>query len=287
MRNSVPVLARCLDFPHKRVAADMAIEASSSRSKKPTPVGAKLTLIDFHSEAESDILLHQRELCGWNQDKIPTWRGMQDEGEKRMFWITLPPSTPEIVALAPSRATRLIQRDGSDLVPVGHVSLDRIDDRTDLNDLSLANPDGSVLTIATLFVIPDLSGLGLANFAMSTLEEWAGVPPYGFPNCTGVTIHTLAGKYVDVEGPDCRGMWARCGLPAPEKGRSNESWYARRGYVKYKEEPRITMATLDGVKVYWDCAFMRKEVRAPSTADKTAALQSDLVPPERLASVQS
>ncbi|KAL1850175.1 hypothetical protein VTK73DRAFT_9737 [Phialemonium thermophilum] len=63
-----------------------------------------------------------------------------------------------------------------------------------------------------------------------------------------MTLHTTSRRYAEDDGDDWRGLYARRGLPTPQKGSSNEDWYARMGYVKWKEEPRYPDRLLDGTE---------------------------------------
>ena len=218
------------------------------------PEGACLIPINLEDATEGKTLLDQRKLCGWNFDKIPSWKESAARGERTMFWITLPCSDLTI-GVAP------LQRNES-VIPVGHVSLDKVDspEKDILADTTLAKADGSLLTITSLFVLPQFSAQKLGGFAMDTCERLAREEPYGSPECEAVTLTTLSSRYLrdGVEGIDGKGRWAMLGQDMPV--RDNMPWYARRGYVAYKEQIRYSSLKPDGSTIYWYAVFMRKEL---------------------------
>ena len=59
------------------------------------------------------------------------------------------------------------------------------------------------------------------------------------------------------------GVWKLMAEGA-EPGTDNSVWYARRGYVGYKEEVRYHATLLDGREVGLFALFMRKKLEAPS-----------------------
>lgn len=117
---------------------------------------------------------------------------------------------------------------------VGHISLDS---EAEPPDLELANPhDKSVLTIARFFVLLEHRGTGIGRAAMEMLESRAQCEPYGSPNCKAVAISTLSRKYWEDDEYRNEFKWLTGSDPRP-RGTSNEDWYARMGYVKWKEVP--------------------------------------------------
>lgn len=210
--------------------------------------------MDLSSSVERITLRDQRVICGWNQQSVPFWKMSMEKGDQTLFWITLPLS--DKTADLPS-----LQRGEDTLYPVGHVSLDRKDKSDALPpDLSLANPDGSVLQITALFVLPEFGSLRLGGFAMTECERMAQEEPYGSLNCRGITVTTLSSRYLSGEntGPNGTGRWALVGQTMPK--RDNSLWYARRGYRTYKEEARCFTAMRDGSELEWFSVFMRKEL---------------------------
>ncbi|KAL6405768.1 hypothetical protein AUP68_10906 [Ilyonectria robusta] len=169
--------------------------------------------MNLHDPDEFSELLRQRTVCGWNKEpsKIEQWRDRMDKKTKSLFWVV-----PAHLAGAPA-----LQR------YVGHIALCSA---AHPEDLELANPDKSVLMISTLFILPEHRGGGLGRAAIEALEACAREEPYGSPNCKAITVQTVRRKYREDDG-------ARRGMEPPKKGTSQEDWYARMGYVTWKEEP--------------------------------------------------
>ena len=192
-----------------------------------------LELVDLHDQAQADELLRQRLICGWDdtQAHIDKWRNDMDTQVRGMFWIKLPPSSS-----SPSGATATAEP------IIGHISLDSI---TNPPDAEVADPlHKSVLTINTLFILPGHRSSGLGRAAFEQVERYAQAGPYGSPNCKALTVNALHRRYVE-EDEWRRYMDVR-NLPNPPKGRSNEDWYVRMGYVKWKEEPRYPVRDAEG-----------------------------------------
>jgi ribosomal protein S18 acetylase RimI-like enzyme len=201
--------------------------------------------INLHNQAESDELLRQRILCGWANTprNIEVWRKAIDKGEVVLFWIV-----PRHLTSSPA-----LQRFA------GHIGLEN---ECQPPEHDIARPDKSLIEISTLFVLKEYRHLGLGRTAMRDMERYAQQEPYGSPNCKAVTIHTMSRRYWEDDGDDWRGIYARIDSNArpPAKGTSNEDWYARMGYVKFKEEPRYPTKLLDGTDWKFTAVFMRKEL---------------------------
>ncbi|GAB7354763.1 hypothetical protein MBLNU459_g5165t1 [Dothideomycetes sp. NU459] len=216
------------------------------------PQGAFLITADTTHAAEYAILHEQREICGWGQDRLGKFN---NDGSRTLFWIALPLSHK-------SEHTPTFQREGKEILPVGHISLDKVDDPENgyAPDPTLVAADGSVLMITTLFVLPEFSTVRLGTFAMDQCESLAQQEPYGSRNCRAVTVTTLSSRYFTggLEGPDGVGRWEVLKQKMP---RDNALWYKRRGYVEYKDEPRY------GLDLVWYGAFMRKELGEPEQAE--------------------
>jgi len=224
------------------------------------PKGARLVPMNLEEPAEQDILLEQRKICGWNQEKIPQWKDSMARGERTLFWITIPPSDKT------GGMTALKRQDQDDVFAVGHVSLDKFDlpGGTNPPDTTLASGDGSVMTITTLFVLPQFKSLRLGAFTMDECERMSQEEPYGSRHCRAVTVNTLSSRYLPgggVDGPDGVGRWAWIGQDMPL--RDNALWYTRRGYVAYKEEVRYYSSSKDGTEIGWYGVFMRKDLKHP------------------------
>lgn len=190
--------------------------------------------MNLHDPPQADELLLQRKLCGWSDtpEYIAQWRDAMDAGYKSLFWIR-PSSQPGLRA--------------------GHISLDS---EAHPPDLELSNPhDKSVLTIATFFILPDYRGGGLGRATVGMLEKWATVEPYGSRNCRTVALTTLSRKYAEED--EWRAEYERMeGKEAPKRGTSNEDWYLRMGYSKWKDAPLYEGP--DGYKFL--AAYLRKQI---------------------------
>lgn len=194
-----------------------------------------LEAMNLYDQSQIDELLRQRKICGWadTQDYIVSWRDSMDAKIKSMFWIK-PASQPDI--------------------RVGHVSLDC---EAEPPDLELANPhDKSVLTIARFFILEEHRRGGLGRAVMETLESLATKEPYGSPNCHTIAITTLSRRYAEDDQERAK-YEALEGKPPAPKGLSNEDWYTRMGYVKWKDLPLYEQK--NGPDKYV-AAFMRKRI---------------------------
>lgn len=210
--------------------SDMAASAFQTSESK-----CILEPMDLYNQSQVDELLRQRKICGWADtlDYIVSWRDSMGANMKSMFWIK-PASQPSLRA--------------------GHVSLDCV---AEPPDLELANPhDKSVLTIAGFFVLEEHRRGGLGRAVMETLEKLAIQETYGSPNCHTIAITTLSRRYTEDDQERARYETLE-GKQASPKGLSNEDWYARMGYVKWKDVPRYD--SKNGPDKYV-AAFMRKRI---------------------------
>lgn len=166
-----------------------------------------LTPINLHDQDEFQTLQKQRVLCGWNYNAsvLEMWCRMMDEKQKALFWIHEPEA---------------LQR-------IGHVSLDC---STDPPNLELANPDKSVMTIATFFILEEYRSKGYARKTMDILEDWATLKPWGSPNCRAIALTTLDRRYLLEDAPEWRGVWSKLGKDPPSTERINEDWYVSPRY---------------------------------------------------------
>jgi len=275
------------------MTTDQAVTNSSSAppSKQP-PKDARLIPLDLENETERKILHAQRLICGWGEEKIDFWREQVRLGNRSFFWVTLPAHSPtarprrasighsdhpwpdraindpkaadrnareplhvaDALALLPPR-----DREPNPILLVGHIAIDRVG-YFDPPDESLASPDGSTLSLGSLFILPAFTNLHLGTFSMRECERLAQQAPYGNPNCRAVTLTTLCEKYY-ARG-DMRRFFEKLGQPAPEKG--NMSWYTRQGYVEFKTDvPRYKNDSGEGPWDYWDATFLVKQLGEP------------------------
>lgn len=223
--------------------------------KKP-PQGAKLIPLNINDEEERRILHDQRIICGWGVDRIPKWAEAIARNETTLFWITLP------ISQRKDDIPTLRLPSGEEIVPVGQIALDRVDNAPpELGpDHSVAAPDGSVLTISSLFVLPAFQALRLGAWAMDRTETLARQEPYGSVNCRAITVTTLSRRHIQGswDDPDEMGIWKRVGREPVE--RSNVWWYEQKGYKTYKEDVRYFSNAPSGERLRWWAEFMRKEL---------------------------
>ncbi|KAI9711546.1 MAG: hypothetical protein M1820_002111 [Bogoriella megaspora] len=223
---------------------------TTQSAKKKLPEGSRLVFMNLESQEERDFLHAQRIICGWGSVDIPKWRDSISKGHRTLFWIVIPTSYK-------TEKTPLLRRPATEeILAVGHVALDKVDKPAEgvAPDVTLAAPDGSVLLISTLFVLPTFQSYGLGAFAMDAIEAVAQEEPYGSKNCRATTINTLAKKYF--ESPDNDPTGRRETPPS----RNNIAWYERRGYVAYSEYIRYYEIMPDGGRCGWCGVCMRKEL---------------------------
>jgi GNAT superfamily N-acetyltransferase len=186
--------------------------------------------INLHCATQFTELQRQRVLCGWHNETaaLESWRAAMDFGTKVLFWIVPIPSgdgdrKDSATTTTTTTRTQVGRADSdSDSTPrAGHISLESA---SIYNDPELCNPDKSILCISSLFILPAFRSRGYARSAVRILESWARTPPYGSPNCRAVTVSTISRRYIEDDGPQWRGMYARMGREAPPKGGSNEDW---------------------------------------------------------------
>lgn len=198
--------------------------------------------INLRNGYEFGELRRQRVLCGWHHDVeiLESWKRHMDAKTRSLFWIILPAIDSKS---SPNR--------------VGHICLNS---ECDPPEPDLANPDKSVVEISTFFILPEYRHGGLGRIVVEMLESYAKKEPYGSTNCKAITINTISRRYTEDDGDEWRGVYARRGLKAPPKGKSMEDWYARMGYVKWKEEPRYQDRLHDGTEVKLIAVFMKKTI---------------------------
>jgi hypothetical protein len=202
---------------------------TTSHRKSPVQKPCTLTPINLHNPPEYTELQHQRQKCGWDSEdsSLLAWRAKQDANLKSFFWITIPSPT-----------------DPDSCIRAGHISLDAY---AEPPDLELANPDRSVLTIQTFFILPEYRG-GLGRRAMDLVEALAAQEP----RCKYVTLNALSKKYFYEES------WFWDKLERERPSVCAVEWYERRGYVWWKSEPRYREPRLYGGEVIVWADFLRK-----------------------------
>lgn len=230
------------------------MSATSLSPAASGPAKCSLELMNLHDSDQVAELLRQRILCGWNKTPafVTNLRDAMDAGSKAAFWITLPQDS--LLSEAHEQAQQLQQQQQT---RIGHVSLDST---AFPEDLTLANPyDKSVLTISNLFILSEHRRGGIARAAVDMLMKLAKEEPWGSPNCKAVAVTAHSKKYHDDDEWRARFEWL-CGMPAPERGRANEDWYVRMGFVKFKEEERYPSEVPGRENEKIVASFLRKEV---------------------------
>ena len=202
--------------------------------------------MDLHNPTEFDELLRQRVICGWacSSSTIAAWRAAADAQTITIFWV-VPPSRSQLPAP---------QRLG------GHISMRS---NAEPADGKRAPADQPALHIFNLFILPEHRRGGLGRAAVHALEACAKVGPYGSPECKAITLNAISRRYIEDDGEEWRGLYTKVctsvGIEVPAKGSSNEDWYARMGYVKWKEQPMYPVF-LDGSEILLIAASLRKEL---------------------------
>ncbi|KAK4450399.1 hypothetical protein QBC34DRAFT_402669 [Podospora aff. communis PSN243] len=207
-----------------------------------------LEAIDLHDRAHFAELQRQRVLCGWNHSTsaIEAWRDANDAHTQAMFWVV-----PTALSTLP--------------IPeryAGHIAMYKTAfDNQDGIDSAL--PELTAMNLSTLFILPEHRGKGLASTAVRAIEAMAKIEPYGWPECKVMTLNTLARRYVEED--EWRAVaevpYRLEGMELPPKGTSNEDWYGRMGYVKWKEVEKMYPAKReDGSEFWFAASFMWKEL---------------------------
>lgn len=195
----------------------------------PAQPKCSLEPANLREQSQVDELLRQRKICGWKTrpSDMESWKQRAEAHATTLFWIK-PTAQPDL--------------------RVGHISLDRVDG------------DLSAVKIADLFVLPEQRGGGIARAAFQAVEGLATTKAYGSEECRTILIDTLSRKYSEDEE-----MWREyaqlTGEEPKPKGATNEEWYERMGYVKYKEEPAYPERQGQTSEKLLLAAFLKKEIR--------------------------
>jgi len=242
--------------------------------------------LDLENPAERAILHAQRQICGWGADKIPAWRTQALRGDRSFFWVAIPSTSasatptsshastsPHAPTGDPERARRRAReatlltsalaplparaaQPDEPLLLVGHIALDSTD-VFDPPDARLTTPDGRLLTLTSLFILPAFASRGLGRFAVRSVERLAAGR-----GAAAVSLSTLCEKYHDATAEDMRALWRRIGRAQPARG--NVDWYGGMGYVVVAQDvPRYWNAwELGGSEgMWWDATFLVKQLR--------------------------
>lgn len=211
------------------------IASTNATDHKPTI--CQLQRIEIDVQNQYQRLQSQRKECGWYYEDayLNRWREAALIGAKCLFWIMASSSISEQPA-----------------VFAGHISLDSVSEYED-PEHELTRPDKSLLTISTFFVLPEFQGQGLGSQAIAQVERLARLEPYGHPRCSAITIMSLSCRYV--EDAVLRARYTEWTGETPS---SYERWYARIGYLKWKEEACTRVTTPSSEVVLLIEVFMRK-----------------------------
>lgn len=210
-----------------------------------TVTGVILELMDLHDAAQFTELQRQRILCGWGHSPsaLEGWRAANVAKTQAMFWV-VPPSLEELPA--PQRYA-------------GHFAMAKKTYEND-NGEDDALPQMTVVDLQDLFILPEHRSGGLGRAAVRALEGLARIEPYGWPGCSVITLNTLARRYVEED--EWRAVaaepYSRMNIELPAKGTSNEDWYGRMGYVKWKEVPLYSVVLEDGSEFKFAASYMWK-----------------------------
>ncbi|KAK0648142.1 hypothetical protein B0T16DRAFT_407784 [Cercophora newfieldiana] len=204
-----------------------------------------LTPINLHEPLQFAELQRQRVLCGWNYSTsvIESWRADNDAHIQSMFWIV--PAT--LAHLPPPQCY------------AGHIAMAK-KTYSNENGIDAVLPSLTTMDLKALFILPAYRGGGLAKVAVREVEKMAEVEPYGCPECKAMTLNTLARRYVEEDELRAVAEVAHRleGTELPKKGMSNEDWYARMGYVKWKEVELYPARDGEGKEFKFGASFMWK-----------------------------
>ncbi|ORY69269.1 hypothetical protein BCR35DRAFT_354630 [Leucosporidium creatinivorum] len=223
-------------------------------------------LVPFDPDNEVHVkeLTRQRILCGWHTDMVETWRAKARKGDKGLRWI-FRAKTPEALERfkepLPEQEICSLSRElgppspDPDFRPIGHASLDWVDEIDGVKELELADRERGIITFSTFFMLVSQHGLGLGNAVMDELERLAGPPAFG---AKFITLNTMDRDYAT--DPE---VWKMLPGGYDPKRRINEDWYARRGYKAFRRAiPRYQETGVDGSSLLLNAVYMRKEVIA-------------------------
>lgn len=222
---------------------------------------------DQHAEFKQ-----QRVICGWDysDEALQMFIEKQEKKLKSLFWIMIQQKVQANGRQENGDNVSVTQHtnghvaDGNVVSPsatlfttrAGHISLDSY---TEPADPELALEDRSIMTVQSFFILPEYRTGGVGRAAMDLIEVLATQEPYGSPHCHTLALTTASKKHIEIDAPEWRGVWKRCGLDVPPF--SNETWYEKLGYVYWKEERRYTAVALDGSSLHIIASFMRKKLQ--------------------------
>ena len=211
----------------------------------------RLDPINLHDSAQVTELLSQRVLCGWDSehDVLLKWRDEQDQGSRHMFWVMrLVPSQDSSCHDSNSGdgSSTSLNREVEVEVRAGHIALTTPSpDLIPPSTIAVTTPNPSranTLSVNSLFIHPSHRTHSLGRTAVSLIERAACTL---HPSTRYLTLTALSDRYLDDDGPEGRGIWARIGWEVP--GGSVRGWYERLGYVGWKEGVVYEVDVVEGV----------------------------------------
>ncbi|KAH7321966.1 hypothetical protein BKA65DRAFT_541083 [Rhexocercosporidium sp. MPI-PUGE-AT-0058] len=232
----------------------------------PTPPASVLLIPwDPESPAHVERMYEQRVACGWKAELVESWRALQRSGKYTLQWVVIDPNDPAYSSKIskhssayPKQSTPLLDSatslggkprpspSAAPFIPVGHISLN-----TEYEETGRVDAEEGLYFIATFWISPPLQGSGLGRAAMDAVEKMATSEPL---NAKVLALSTVANEY---EGKAAR--WAALERDPPTI--SNQDWYARRGYVVFKEVDKMWSERDPKGRQWWfKAVFMRKEI---------------------------
>ncbi|KAI5464258.1 hypothetical protein BGZ63DRAFT_148780 [Mariannaea sp. PMI_226] len=179
------------------------------------------------------IMTQQRCECGWDYDKLDSWKETQKSGQKCLFWITILDSDIEseqsrdLFSLLPKDAKTLRDTDlhlrgtlrtpsQQLFYPIGHISLDAYNPGADKVGVKIE--DRRVYWIKTFYIQHVFRSKGIGRAAMDIVESMAVAEPLCAETLGLDTTSTEDAIMMEI---------AKTGKP-PKM--TNQEWYTRRGY---------------------------------------------------------
>ncbi|KAI8628164.1 hypothetical protein F5Y19DRAFT_486198 [Xylariaceae sp. FL1651] len=256
----------------------------------------KIELIPWDHRSETHItrMIAQRETCGWDAEKVPSWALRAERGLKTMFWVTLANSLPdrdemlndhknkhpnEVTPLQDTAATvNLISRvpSGINFVPVGHVALNK-NPAPDLEGhLEGLLPEDGVHWITSLYISTAFQRHGIGRAVMSHLEFLVAKLPSVSPSDNDEDSEKDTVIVGGHEGPimvldtiptevyigewAAKNFWNPLGLAMPKI--STQEWYESQGYEIFACLPdHRTMPLPTGFTINVPILMLKKVLR--------------------------
>ncbi|KAJ5660366.1 hypothetical protein N7507_006817 [Penicillium longicatenatum] len=221
---------------------------------------------DYESAAHRAVLLKQREDCGWHNEKVEKeWREVQAKGDKCLYWIVLLSDdshmTEEMKCHLRFKASERLRDTARSIngaprwasqqvfIPVGHISVDRLNAETKHVNLNI--PSIGVFWIKTFYVSHSVQSQGIGRAAMDEAEKMIIREPF---NARVLMLDTIQ------RDDNLREEFVKAAYGSLPKILSQD-WYARRGYRVIRTVQNF-YTILDRSGKSWDTktVFMRKDI---------------------------